>query len=179
MMTHPKALCALVCLTLALGFARTAAGDLVGHWTFDEGKGETARDITGNGHDAAIHGARHEPFGNGFALRLDGEDDYVDCGKPKALASEKACTVMLWFRPEAVQGGLFSRSSGAGWADERFVLSFKDYQNENHLTYALADGKQHVYADMAPPPMNKWSHAALSLRGRYVRFYLNGMQIRP
>ena len=33
--------------------ASAAEAGLVAHWTFDEGRGDVARDVTGNGHDAA------------------------------------------------------------------------------------------------------------------------------
>ena len=151
---------------------------LVAHWTFDEGKGTVARDASGNGNHAQIHGAAFVEFDKGFALQFDGKDDYVDCGKPPSLNIEKAGTIVLWFKPQAVQGGLFSRSSGGGWADERFVLSFKDYGGERAFLYCVGDGKTYSYAHMPLPRMNAWSQAAVVVSGRRISVFRDGILVR-
>ena len=160
--------------------AQGAEDGLVAHWTFDEGKGALARDATGNGNDATIHGqAAFAEFGRGYALRLDGVDDYVDCGKGAALNIEKAGSIVLWVKPRAVRGGIFSRSGGGGWADERLVLSFKDYGGAKQLLYAVADGETYQYAANLPlPGMNAWSQMALTIEGPRVRVYRDGVLLR-
>ena len=58
--------------------AQGLARGLVGHWTFDEGAGTIAREVSGRGNHGTIHGATFVKRGDGFALRLDGKDDYVE-----------------------------------------------------------------------------------------------------
>ena len=52
----------------------------VAHWSFDEGRGETAKDRSGNGNDGKIHAAEWVQLKKGYALEFDGWTSYVDCG---------------------------------------------------------------------------------------------------
>jgi len=53
---------------------------LVAYWSFDEGTGNIAYDISGNGNNGTIYGAKWTKGKYGSALQFDGVDDYVDCG---------------------------------------------------------------------------------------------------
>jgi hypothetical protein len=50
---------------------------------FDEGKG-TVAGSEANGSRASIHGAKHVKAGNGYALKFDGNDDYVTVAQSRA-----------------------------------------------------------------------------------------------
>ena len=80
------------------------AGKLVAHYTFDEGSGTTAHDTSGNANDGKIHGAEFVKVGDGYALRFDGVDDYVDCGSDKSLDLREALTIEAWIHPDGIQG---------------------------------------------------------------------------
>ena len=170
-------LMAALCVILSGAALGQDTQGLVAHWTFDEGKGNIARDSVGDSHAAIQGGAKFRRFGKGYALSLDGVDDYVDCGKSASLNIEEAGTMVLWFKPAAVQGGLFSCTTGGGWADLRLLLGFKNYGGEEAFLYCLADGKAHSYAHMPMPRMNVWSQAAVTVAGRNVRIYRDGILI--
>ena len=51
-----KKLICLFCFVLVLGLISDASAELVGHWTFDEGSGETAYDSSGKGNDGTLGG---------------------------------------------------------------------------------------------------------------------------
>ena len=54
------------------------ARGLVGHWTFDDGKGSIARDVSGRGnHGTVMGGAKWTQGIIGGALEFDGMDDFV------------------------------------------------------------------------------------------------------
>ena len=53
---------------------------LVAHWDFDQGSGEFAPDVTGNGHDAALTNVEWVPSPRGYALRFDSGDDLAAYG---------------------------------------------------------------------------------------------------
>ena len=73
----------VVALGLVPGNAAFAASllsdpDLAGWWTFDEGAGAVAADLSANGNDATVFGdAAWVPGFYGTALNFDGSDDYV------------------------------------------------------------------------------------------------------
>ena len=117
------AVLSVFCSSVAVGQDKNG---LVAHWRFDEGKGAIARDASGNGNDATIHGAKFVKFGKGFALRFDGVDDYVDCGAGEALNIEAGGTVVLWFRLEALQGALVARTTGREHRENRLLLGFRN-----------------------------------------------------
>ena len=55
--------------------------DLMAHWDFDEESGNTAADITGNGHDGAVMGAEWKKGWMGGALNFRGSTDEMDVGE--------------------------------------------------------------------------------------------------
>jgi hypothetical protein len=73
--------------------------DLVAHWTFDEGTGNTVGDHTGNGHDGALTGGTWLASGQfGGALTLGPNDHVAVSSFPQATAS---WTVSVWTRSSA------------------------------------------------------------------------------
>src|SRR5687767_12724020 len=61
--------------------ANASASDLVAAYSFNEGTGSTATDVSGNGHPGTVAGATWTTEGRyGGALSFDGTDDRVDLG---------------------------------------------------------------------------------------------------
>ncbi len=62
---------------------------LVGHWTFNEGKGLTAYDFSGNENHGTLVGtpdwSEDRFFAGDRALDFDGTGDYIDCGSDGSL----------------------------------------------------------------------------------------------
>ncbi len=73
-----KKLICLISIVLVLGLFSNASAELIAHWRFDEGSGDIAFDISGNGNDGTINGAQSVPGVGGSALEFDGIDDYVE-----------------------------------------------------------------------------------------------------
>ncbi len=88
----------MITLTCILSSTISAAQDpsLLAQWAFNEGQGEVARDSSGNGHDALIHGAEWVRHGDGFAISLDGFNDYIDCGQSARIGIEGRVTLEAW-----------------------------------------------------------------------------------
>ena len=167
----------IVCLWLTAAACTTLAAEqgLVGHWTFDEGKGTLAKDSSGNNINGLIKGgAVFVKRGDGFALKLDGEDDFVDCRKRRLLAVESAGSVELWFNPEEFQGGLVNWSTGGGWNDERLVLAFNTYSGGNDLMTVTADGQGYSQQAVEAPQKGVWNHFVLTFDSRRMILYRDG-----
>ena len=69
----------VLCLILTgQTFAEINMEDLAGLWLFDEGSGNVAKDISGNGNDAAVPGNVKWINGKfGKAVQFDGTPNYV------------------------------------------------------------------------------------------------------
>ena len=74
--------------------------DLVAHWTFDEGTGNTVGDSSGNGYEGVLTGGTWNPSGRfGGALAIAAGDYVTVSNFPQAKAS---WTVSVWTRTSAV-----------------------------------------------------------------------------
>jgi hypothetical protein len=67
-------LCLLATLLLAVLASPLSAAEVVGEWTFDEGAGDVAKDVSGKGRDGRIVGARWTEGLRGKALEFKGPD---------------------------------------------------------------------------------------------------------
>ncbi len=70
----------LASLMLVMGIGSLAIGaekDLVGLWAFDEGTGNKVKDLSGNGNDGTISGAKWVDGKFGKALEFHGDGDQV------------------------------------------------------------------------------------------------------
>ena len=66
-------------LLIALpGLAKIDPDSITGMWLFNEGKGNTATDSSGNGNDGEIHGAKWVDGKFGKALEFNGTDNWVE-----------------------------------------------------------------------------------------------------
>jgi len=96
------------------------AGDagLLAHWSFDEGKGTVARDLTGNGFDAQIAGPLYVRSPRGYALRFDGKDDTVTYARHPQMLIEGDLTLLVWAKTDSSVASKTNRlvfgDSGAG-----------------------------------------------------------------
>ncbi len=171
-------LTAVLTIVLAAAASAQAPSDdaLVAHYTFDEGQGDVLRDHSGKGNDGKIFGAQWEKLAEGYALKFDGVDDLVDCGNDQSMrAVAKEGSVCVWLNPAKYEGGILAWHTGSGWPDERFVFAFSHYQTDDSVFYILADGNFYARGKWVPPPLNEWTHYALTLDGTKVRQYANGI----
>jgi hypothetical protein len=108
-----KKLIYLICFILVLSVAGIVRADLVSHWTFDEGSGNTVADISGNGNDGTItdnpdfddptwipgiRGGAMEFYGD---TSVYGSANHVDCGHSPSLDITGPTSIALWIRPDA------------------------------------------------------------------------------
>ena len=98
----------LFCLLTVVGLAGAQA-DLVGHWKFDEGEGETYKDSSANGNDVTAAGSipawsvdvPTTVFANTASLDLNGISQYVDSPYP-GIAGNGQRTVSFWIKTTSV-----------------------------------------------------------------------------
>ena len=159
---------ALVVYVLAMfvgSLACAAAEGLVGHWTFDEGKGDVLRDRSGNGNHGKIHGAKWIKNGEGHALEFDGVDDFVDCGTGASLDLQEKVSMAVWVwldKPpvprdlpiigKPFSGYLMTHYGGGIWA-------------------YIAGGPHNIKSVV---PRDSWHLVVSTFDGRVFRLYVDG-----
>ncbi|OIO02672.1 hypothetical protein COY52_05180 [Candidatus Desantisbacteria bacterium CG_4_10_14_0_8_um_filter_48_22] len=97
-----------VLLLFVLGFCvasccqvRAAGKELWGWWNFDEGSGDTVKDISGKGNDGTIHDARWITGVSNSALSFRGENDYVEVPHSDSIdigGENDDYSIEFWFK---------------------------------------------------------------------------------
>jgi len=88
----------------SVGLANLTDG-LVGYWSFDEGGGTVAYDYSGNNNNGTVYGSPNWVARNGgWALQLDGINDYVAVPNSASLNPPNAITLAAWYKPVSFYG---------------------------------------------------------------------------
>jgi len=165
-MSRLKFLFALVCFCVMSTTAWAAKPEgLLAEWNFDEGKGEVARDSSGNGRDAMVSGASWIKQGDGFALSLDGVDDYVEFARGPALGLTGPVTVEAWVKPMRKAERL---TVLLGQDLHSYLLT---YANADHCYWYIGSGANGIAAQVK---LYEWSHIAATFDGKRATLYVNG-----
>lgn len=150
---------------------------LVAHWSFDEGSGEVSRDLTGNGHDAAIDGPTWVPSPRGYALHLDGADGVVTYADVDSMNLVGDMTLMVWLRTKATDGAETNRlifgDSGAG-VQRNLNLRISSY---NAIMFEWADGTRNAYLRADDNYLDgSWKHLVVVADSQAMRatMYVDG-----
>ncbi len=155
----------------------------VAEWSFDEGKGTTATDLTGHGHTATISKATWTKgrFGNG--LKFDGKKSCVTVANSAELNFTEEMTLEAWVRPTGskeegdpliVQGDEAAGPTEEGYAYE---LLAGEHEVPKAWIREAGSGYQGIYGT-EPLPENAWSHLTLTDDGAHLRLYVNGELVR-
>jgi len=141
-------------------------------WRFDEGKGTTARDSSGNGNRGAIHGAEWTVGKSGNALKFDGVDDYVEVSHSRSLNVRNAITIEAWVYPtppyQHGYGGIINNI--AGHANSRLLI----LNNGDTLAQVSIGGRTQ---NLAGPRVrnNAWNHVVYVYDGSREYWVVNGV----
>ena len=148
----------------------------IASYAFDEGSGETAHDVSGNGHNASLHGAEWTEKGKfGGALRFDAtEHDRLTIPNSPELNFSGAFTLEAWVKPEEERN----------WAPI-FAKTEAEESDYSYLVYARGSGvpkaelkdasgeTANVWGKEALP-VGEWSNVTLTSDGEELRIYVNG-----
>ncbi|WP_461521653.1 DUF2341 domain-containing protein, partial [Porticoccus sp.] len=152
---------------------------LVGYWNFDEGMGEQAFDLSGNGNHATLTNttlAADWVEGNtGQALNFTGTEDYVEVPYSDELKLDGDFTITLWNKPDSVDtrtrviaqyGNTQWGTNGDGWMINQYGDDLYWYYQSSGPT----SGAANVFA------VGEWAHIAISRSGDTFTLYVDGVQ---
>ena len=159
-------LIAILCVATAAHVADAAEPGLVGHWNFNEIVDDNIPDLSGNGNLGRNRGAKQVKRGDGYALRFDGVNDYVDCGNGASLRLKKAVTVSAWVFADARPG------------NEPAIVMKEDPEVYGLTTYK--DGRCYWYVSGGGNNLKSrigtgvWHHIVGTYDGKEIKLYLDG-----
>jgi hypothetical protein len=164
-------------LLAGIASAAPATNGLAAYWDFDEGKGDTLHDKSGNGNHGVITKATWAPGVSGSALSFTG-DGYVDCGHGPSLNVTGAITLAAWIN----LGEKVLPSVSFGFRD--IINKPGAYQlgvvKEWGLTFSALNGGRIYRGHDADSEfaVNRWYHVAVSYNTVYNerRIYIDGVE---
>ena len=125
-----------------------AQDGLIAHWTFDEGKGDKAKDSSPNAHDATLEGnPKWTAKGAlGGALEFDGDGDYLQTPVLDELKTAENFTLSAWFQTNDTSADehhiVWVGASGEnGWGGgSELHLSVRHFGHPNKLSFYFGSG---------------------------------------
>ncbi len=163
---------------LMTGYSHAFKSNIVAAWTFEEGTGKIAGDITGNGNDGDLIGGVDWVADGRFggALSFDGSSGYVEVpfdDKIKLL-NEGDFTLVAWFKPAAVPGEnkeVFQQGDADGTGRTWLFIASSSGEIRSYLGNGTTASAINVVPD-------EWYHAAVVVTEQggtdNIQVYVNG-----
>lgn len=154
----------------------------VGIWLFDEGKGKTVSDLSGNSNDGEIMGNPSWEKGKfGTALQFGEQSDWVQVKDHPSLRVSTAYSVMAWvnaeryFFPGTQWQGIIAKANNP--------RSFSFYTDTSKRPLiAIHFGGAHIVAFGTEFPLEEWTHLAFVVEsgknGGKISAYTNGKLVK-
>ena len=147
--------------------------DLVGHWSFDEGKGRLARDSSERYNDGQVIASWVDgKFGTG--LEFDGKDDRVQVADHETLNFTGSITIAAWARPGKQQKDIplivfKGRQTG------QYIMRVTP--NNRLFATFWKEGKRTTKIETDQPLSDGWHHVAVTYDpagSKKLRLYVDG-----
>ena len=115
--------------------------------------------------------------GGGYALDLDGSNDYVSISDDASLTSTSAITISAWFKKVSGSGWMSLVGKGTSDSNEEYILMVKD----NQVYFDVGNAGGPYLQQNATVSSETWHHiAAVHTRSSgtsNLKVYLNGQDI--
>jgi len=174
---EPAAKAGALLLIFSFASVRAAAAEpwrnpeagLVGHWTFDDLKGSTAPDQSGNANDAMIRSALQVKGVEGAGLQFDGRSTNASCGHSPSLALTEALTLEAWVKLTAVD---FSSFPAVVRKDGCYALRFSG--RSLGLLLWIGGTPVMLHSQKTDWLAGQWYHLAGTYDGSQMRLFIDG-----
>lgn len=157
--------------------------DVVLAITFDEGKGDVAKDLSPHGNDGTLQQkAKREKGKFGQAIRLDGTNQ-VEVENDDSLSLHKSdftIGVWLYFEEDPPKGNrgsagftLLGHDEGGG-STNKWIWWYSGNGIDFHINTAGGAGVAWVDSEPWDPKLKQWYQMVLTKEGRKYTYYLDG-----
>ncbi len=147
----------------------------IAEYSFNEGSGEVAKDGSGHGHEATLHGAKWSTEGHwGGALSFDGKSALATVPSAKELELSRAFTLEAWVRPEeAGEWSAILTKETPGFASYQ-LLAQNGEEDPAGAVFGEEEEDEAGVEGASPLPSKAWSYLALTSDSKSLRLYVNG-----
>jgi len=178
------------------GTAHAGLNDgLVGYWTFDEGVGIVANDVSGNGNTGSINGATFALGHANTALSFDGTSDVIVPDAPSL--NVQSFTLSAWVFPTVVDSDvdIIVNKEAVGPFIIQYEFGIRGTGAPGQGTIPVGNLAFHIggvggwlngwpndyggWVDAyGAVPLNAWSHVAITYDGSTAKTFINGVLTR-
>jgi len=146
---------------------------LVLYLNFDEGAGNTVKDLSGQGNDGGINGASWVKDGKiGSALSFE-SGNYVEIPHSESLSITDAITIMAWTNMAPGSSGEMAIVSKGTWAAND--LPYELTQTAGGVIYwQFYNDAGRDTCSPNSPPVDEWHHIAGTYDGQIFKAYIDG-----
>jgi hypothetical protein len=148
---------------------------LVGHWTFNEGAGDTAYDYSGNNNHGTLSNPNW-PQGKGWAMDFDGVSDGVTINSINDIPNRYA-TLSVWINP-SVLGQSIKQISGFRYPGySNGPLSIRTNPNDyasSRLIYTDSTYTDLSSSDLVFNQPSEWYHLVIVRDNLNFKMYVDG-----
>jgi prepilin-type N-terminal cleavage/methylation domain-containing protein len=158
----------------------------VGIWSFDEGSGSTANDISGWGNNGTLVNSptwrcastdtSYTPSAQGCSLEFNGSSNYVNAGNGTSLNITSAVTMEAWIKKPDYSRTVDAiiRKSGS------YVLYFagaSDGEPQGLQTYFWGLANPRLGYSYTNFMNDRWYHVVGTYNGSVAKLYVNGAEV--
>jgi len=161
-----------------------------GIWSFDEGSGTTANDISGWGNNGTFYNSpawrcatanpNYTPSGQGCSLEFNGTNSYVDVGNHASLSfGNNPFTIELWYRPDRNPTNTDQMISKFNTVTNRanYELYYGDFgSNKPGARWTYNNTSWQTLNSNYTTTPGTWYHAVFVHDGTRIYWYMNGQQ---
>jgi len=150
---------------------------LIACWHFDEGNKNIVYDSSDSDNSGFIYGATWTDGISGFAVELDGIDDYVSIPDSNSLDITGNITMEIWIYPYTMSWIAPLISKGTNSSNYGYHLAVGQYYSNGCVNFRLhSTGTETLWIDSNYPlTPGQWHYVAVVQAGNIARIYIDGM----
>ena len=151
--------------------------ELIACWHFDKGNGSTAYDDSGYNNNGIIYGATWIAGISGFALELDGINNYISVTDSNSLDITGNITIEAWIYAYSMPWVAPLVSKGTNSSNYGYYVAVGQYYSNGCASFKLhSNDTKILWLDSSCPLVaGQWHYLSVVRTGSNARIYIDGI----